>query len=101
SGKKRSRSPSDKDNDDENGEDTMTRDDNQPLDILIGFNSDEGSLILNSLDERKFPRYSPNLTVEDGRNWLLETFSERFGVPPQIVRTALPSYLPEGLENNS
>lgn len=75
----------------------------QGKDLLMGFNSDEGSLILNAMLPRDFSRYStpnPIESVEKARDLLSDLFSSRFHVPKQIVRTALPTYLPENLDNN-
>jgi carboxylesterase type B len=72
-------------------------------DLLMGFNSDEGSLILNSILPNDFDRYSSPKqieSVENAQQVLVDLFSSRFHVPKQIVRTALPSYLPESIDNS-
>ena len=75
----------------------------QGKDLLMGFNSDEGSLILNSMLADDFDRYSsPSIsTVDKARELLIDLFSSRFHVPKQIVRTALPTYLPDEIDDNN
>lgn len=66
--------------------------------ILLGFNSDEGSLILNSMLPEKFPKYSSpkiSTSIQEARDLLQNLFVNRFRVPKAFITTALPSYLPE------
>lgn len=62
-------------------------------DLLLGFNSDEGSLLLNSLSPETFPESGDPLVqgVEEAQNFLINLFTTRFGIPKSIIMTGVIS----------
>lgn len=60
-------------------------------DLLIGFNSDEGSLLLNSLSPESFPDSGEPLIsqLEPAKRFLLHLFTSRLGVAKSIIQTGI------------
>lgn len=60
-------------------------------DLLFGFNSDEGTLLLNSLDGETFPdSREPNFNdSNDARDTLIHLFADKLNVPKSILHTGV------------
>lgn len=63
----------------------------QVRDLLIGFNSDEGSLLLNSLSPDVFPESDEPLIsdLDQAKRFLVHLFTSRFGVAKSIIQTGV------------
>ena len=59
--------------------------------LLIGFNSDEGSLLLNSLSPDTFPDSGqPRISdLEEAKRFLIDLFTTRLGVAKTIIQTGV------------
>jgi carboxylesterase type B len=81
---------------------------NSLKDLMIGFNSDEGSLLLNSLDQDTFPDdegSSPKISSQqEARNFLADLFVNRLQIPRSIITAGLdaefPTLIPSPLSSN-
>ena len=72
-------------------------------DLIIGFNSDEGSLLLNSLNSDTFPDegFAKISSLREARDFLEDLFVNRLQVPKTLITTALDSEFPVPLSDYS
>lgn len=70
--------------------------------FLVGFNSDEGSLLLHSMLSAQYPTNSTpvNVSLSDSRAILMELFEKRFKVPAAIIQTGINSALKEAVASS-